>query len=195
MSIRVYLAGPEVFLPDARQQLDRKIALTRAAGLIPVAPGDLAIPETPDKKQRGLAISGIDEQLMLSADAIIANLTPFRGLGADPGTCYELGFMCARGKPAYAYTNVTANHFSRIADHYGGQITTDATGRQRGPDGLAIEDFEMVDNLMLHGGIERRGGIVMVGDSPAEARLTDLSAFERVLAIAAVALLAGSSDR
>lgn len=191
MSARVYLAGPEVFLPNARAQLDRKIALTRAAGLIPVSPGDVAIAEMPDHHARALEISRIDEELMFSADAIIANLTPFRGVGADPGTCYELGFMCAQGKPAYAYTNVAANHFSRIAGHYGGRIIIDATNRSRGSDGLAIEDFEMIDNLMLQGGIERRGGAVIVGDAPPEASLTDLAAFERVLAIAAAALLAG----
>ena len=38
--MKVYLAGPEVFLPNAREQLDRKIALTRTAGLVPVSPGD-----------------------------------------------------------------------------------------------------------------------------------------------------------
>ena len=34
MSVRVYLAGPEVFLPNAREVLDQKIALTKAAGLM-----------------------------------------------------------------------------------------------------------------------------------------------------------------
>ena len=29
----------------------------------------------------------------MQADAIIANLTPFRGPGADAGTVYELGYM------------------------------------------------------------------------------------------------------
>jgi hypothetical protein len=33
----VYFAGPEVFLANAREILDIKIALTRAAGLIPVS--------------------------------------------------------------------------------------------------------------------------------------------------------------
>jgi nucleoside 2-deoxyribosyltransferase len=189
MSVRVYLAGPEVFLPNAREQLDRKIALTRAAGLIPVSPGDVAIAEMPDHHARALEISRIDEELMFSADAIIANLTPFRGVGADPGTCYELGFMCARGKAAYAYTNVAANHFSRISDYYGGRLTADENGRRRGPDGLAAEDYSMIDNLMMHGGVERRGGVVVVGDAPLDAIYTDLAAFERVLAIAARALL------
>ncbi len=40
----VYLAGPEVFLPNAREILDLKAALTREAGLIPVSPGDLEFP-------------------------------------------------------------------------------------------------------------------------------------------------------
>ena len=93
----VYLAGPEVFLPNAREILDLKAALTREAGLIPVSPGDLEFPPTSSKWELGLAISAIDEKLMHGAHAIIANPTPFRGLAADTGTCFELGFMCARG--------------------------------------------------------------------------------------------------
>ena len=57
---------------------------------------------------------------MHSADAIIANLTPFRGIAADTGTCFELGFMCAQGKPAFAYTNVRADHGERTKAHYDG---------------------------------------------------------------------------
>jgi nucleoside 2-deoxyribosyltransferase len=189
VSGRVYLAGPEVFLPNAREVLDQKIALTKAVGLIPVAPGDLVIPEFPTKKQKGLAIGVHDEALMRSADAIIANLTPFRGIHADTGTCFELGFMCASGKPAFAYTNEGRGHFERTAAHYHGKIVRDASGRPWGPDGLAVEDFDMIDNLMMHGGVESRGGVVVVGNAPADALYTDMTAFERVLKIAAQALL------
>ena len=74
MSRKVYLAGPEVFLPNAREQLDIKIALTRAAGLIPVSPGDFVVPPQPTKRLFGCAISEIDEKMMDAADAIIANM-------------------------------------------------------------------------------------------------------------------------
>ena len=191
MSVRVYLAGPEVFLPNAREVLDQKIALTMAAGLIPVAPGDLVIPEYPTKKQKGLAISAHDEALMRSGDAIIANLTPFRGIHADTGTCFELGFMCALGKPAFAYTNDARGQFERTAEHCDGKIVRDASGRPRGPDGFAVEDFDMIDNLMMHGGVESRGGVVVVGNAQAHALYTDMTAFTQVLAIAAKALLKG----
>jgi len=140
----VYLAGPEVFLPNAREILDLKAALTREAGLIPVSPGDLEFPQTDSKWELGLAISAIDEKLMHGAHAIIANLTPFRGLAADTGTCFELGFMCAQGKPAFAYTNVRADHAERTRAHFNGEWYADAEGCPRGPDHILIEDLEHV---------------------------------------------------
>ena len=186
MSIKVYLAGPEVFLANAREQLDRKIALTRAAGLTPVSPGDFVIPPQPTRRQFGHAISEIDERMMDSADAIIANLTPYHGVSADVGTCYELGYMCAQGKLAYAYTNVAADMKTRTVAHYDGDVFTDATGRLRGRrDGLSIEDVEMVDNLMMQGGVERRGGQVIVHDAPADELYTDTTAFEECLRLLA----------
>ena len=189
VNIRIYLAGPEVFLPDAPEILRQKETLSRAAGFIPVAPGDAKIPADLPKHDRGLAISEYDEQLMDSSDAIIANLTPFRGLGADPGTAYELGYMCAKGKPAFAYTNDAHDHYARIVQHYGGNITHTARDQPRGPDGLAVEDFDMIDNLMLHGGVARRSGVVVVGNASANQRYNDMAAFSETLAKAAEALL------
>ena len=186
MSVKVYLAGPEVFLPNAREQLDRKIALTKAAGLIPVSPGDFVIPPQPTRRQFGHAISEIDEKMMDSADAIIANLTPYHGVSADVGTCYELGYMCAQGKLAYAYTNVAADMKTRTVAHYEGEVFTDANGRlRRRRTGLSVEDVDMIDNLMMQGGIERRGGQVVIHDAPPDQLYTDTTAFEICLKLLA----------
>lgn len=184
----VYLAGPEVFLLNAREILDLKIRLTREAGLVPIAPGDLELPKTDSKLELGLAISRIDEELMNRSDAIIANLTPFRGIAADTGTCFELGYMCAQGKAAFAYTNVKADHGERTRGYFNGEWTTDAAGLPRGPDGMLIEDMGFVDNLMMHGGVVNRGGAVVAGDAPKGAEFTDMTAFREILAIAARAL-------
>jgi len=189
MTKKIYLAGPEVFLPNAREMLDLKASLAREAGFTPLSPGDLQIPPADTRVGHGCNINAVDERMMLEADAVIANLTPFRGIAADTGTSYELGFMCALGKPVFAYTNIAANHFTRIKAHYGGVATLDETGRYRGPDGLSIENFDMVDNLMLHGGILRRDGVIIVGDAPEEALYTDLEAYRRCLAAAAEKLL------
>ncbi|MEO5326571.1 nucleoside 2-deoxyribosyltransferase [Mesorhizobium sp. CC13] len=183
--MKVYLAGPEVFLPNAREVLDRKIDLTRRYGFTPVSPGDLEVPAIDTKRGKGLAISSINERLMMSADMIIANLTPFRGVAADVGTAFELGFMCARDCPAYAFSNVVGDHFTRVAALHDGDIRPDAHGRPRGPDGLAVEDFDMVDNLMLDGGIAVRGGTVVTRKVDPGKLYTDHQAFEECLRLAA----------
>ncbi|ACM28558.1 nucleoside 2-deoxyribosyltransferase [Agrobacterium sp. SHOUNA12C] len=190
--MRAYLAGPEVFLPNAREILDRKIALARSYGFTPVSPGDLVVPETETKRQRGLAISAINESLMLSADLIIANLTPFRGVAADVGTAFELGFMCARGCPAFAFSNSTKSHFERVSRFYGGSIHLGDDGRYRGTDGMSLENFDMVDNLMLDGGIESRSGTIITREVEPDRLFLDLTAFEECLQVAADRLLAGA---
>lgn len=181
MPMKIYVAGPEVFLPNARAVMAEKTALCRKYGFEAICPGDLDIPPSDSKKGFGLAISKVDEEMMDSADAVIANLTPFRGIAADVGTCFELGYMCAQGKRVAAYTNVAASHYQRTLDFYGGQISEAADGYRRGPDGLAVEDFEMIDNLMMHGGVERRGGPVVVHQAAADALYTDLTGFETCL--------------
>ena len=186
--MKVYLAGPEVFLPNAVEIQKEKAALARAAGFAPLVPGDLEIPPAPTKHERGLAIYAVDEGMMLASDMIIANLTPFRGISADVGTVFELGFMCALGKPVFAYTNMAKNHFTRIHDHYAGAVELADDGRYRGPDGLSVENFDMIDNLMLHGSILRRGGGVIVGDATPDELYTDLTAFKECLKLAAAKL-------
>lgn len=187
--MKVYLAGPEVFLPDARTILDRKIEITRTYGFVPVSPGDLQVPASVTGRARGIAISEVNERLMLSADFIIANLTPFRGISADVGTVYELGFMCARGCPAYAFSNTQLGYFERVTGYYAGDIRTDEAGAPRGPDGLKVENYGLCDNLMLDCGIEsRKGSIIRHAAAPGEL-YTDLTAFERCLATAASQLL------
>ncbi len=184
--MKVYLAGPEVFLPNAVEIQREKAALARAAGFTPLVPGDLEIPPAATKHERGLAIYAVDEGMMMACDMIIANLTPFRGISADVGTVFELGFMCGRGKHAYAYTNTSRSYYERILnDHYMGEAALRADGRMAGPDGISIEDFDMADNLMLDGGVLRRDGTLVQREVPEAARLTDLEAFKECLAIAA----------
>ena len=189
--MKLYLAGPEVFLPNARAVLDQKAAMARAYGFEPICPGDVTIEPAPTRHAFGLKISATDEGFMNAADGIIANLTPFRGIAADPGTVFELGYMCASAKLVAAYTNVTESHYARTVAYYDGQITVDAAGHKRGPDGLSLEDFDMFENLMLHGGIERRGGHICIHRAAEHELYTDLTGFEDCLK--AVALKVGKA--
>lgn len=44
-----------------------------------------------------------DVGLLDAADAVLANLDFFRGAEPDSGTCFEVGYAIARGKPVYGY--------------------------------------------------------------------------------------------
>ncbi len=184
--MKIYLAGPEVFLPNAKDVLRQKVELARKYGFEPLAPGDNQIDLSGTPRERGFQINGFDEALMDASDGIIANLTPFRGPGADAGTCYEVGYMCAQGKAAFAYSNDPRNYFDRVSDIHGGNLQADADANKIfDPHDLAVENFDMPENLMLVGGIERRGGKVITHAAPENMRYTDLTAFEECLRLMA----------
>ena len=53
---------------------------------------------------------------------------------------------------------------------------------------MMIETMGFADNLMLHGGVLNRGGVVVVGDAAEDRLYTDMEAFKSVLALAAIKL-------
>ena len=183
--MRVYLAGPEVFLPDAVEIGQRKVEMCQRHGMIGLFPLDLDAPSGP---ATSAAIFGACLSAMREADAVIANLTPFRGVGADPGTAFELGFMLALGKPVFGYTNDPAAHLERVRAGYGPLALK---GDQLwASDGNAVEDFELFDNLMLAEALAVHGPGVFVPPEPVLDPARDLSTFERCAAHAADVLRA-----
>jgi nucleoside 2-deoxyribosyltransferase len=177
----IYLAGPEVFLPDAREIGRRKCALCASYGFEGLFPLDGAV-DAPPGLATALAIYRGNLAMMRAADAIIANLTPFRGPGADPGTAFELGFMAALGRPVLAYSNDPRSLLDRVAAEQ--PLRRRADGAWADADGMAVEDFELADNLMLEGALRGAGVSVLVQACDPAARFTDLAAFERCLGLA-----------
>ena len=49
MPLKLYIAGPEVFLPNAREVMKQKTALCHKYGFEAICPGDLDIPPSPTK--------------------------------------------------------------------------------------------------------------------------------------------------
>lgn len=139
----VYLAGPDVFLPDAMAVGRAKAEICREAGLQALYPLDAELEldwETTPKPVLAQAIFQSNCAMIARADAVLANLTPFRGPSADAGTVWEVGYAHAMGKPVFGYSNVAAAFAAR----------TRAFVASR-PDGLQVEDFDLQsDNLMLH---------------------------------------------
>ena len=178
--MKIYLAGPDVFLPDAVEIGMRKTAICRRYGLTGLYPLDNAV----DIGAAGasMAIFKGNEAMMDAADAIIANLTPFRGPGADPGTVYELGYIAGRQKLCLGYSNNPSTYGARTRLF----TTVTASGaRLVDAEGLEVEDFGLSDNLMMIHALDRHGrALVTPRQKPADI-WRDLTAFERCVRLAA----------
>ena len=182
---RVYLAGPDVFLPDAVDIGRRKVELCARLGLTGLYPLDNAIDLA--AKDASLRIFRGNENMMIEADAIIANLTPFRGPGADPGTVYELGYMAGLGKPCLGYSNDPSSYADRVR-----RFTEVKSRDERLVDaqGLTVEDFGLADNLMMIHALDLHGcALVTPRQIPADV-WHDLGAFETCVRMAAERLAA-----
>ncbi len=175
---RIYLAGPEVFLPDAMAVGRAKVELAREAGFEGLFPLDqqLGLEGLP-KLEQARRISLANEALMRSCDLLIANLTPFRGVSMDSGTAFEVGFMRALGRPVLGYSNVPGDYRARAKAFRARGIPP---GDCDAP-GFEIEDFGMAENLMIAVAILESGGSVIEGSAPAGAEMADLAAFARSL--------------
>ena len=157
-TMRIYLAGPDVFHPDAAGRAARMKAACAAAGhqgVFPLDPPPGPLPQGAEWLRIHLA----NEAHIRGCDAMIANITPFRGVSADPGTAWEMGFMRALGRAVWAWSDDARDLAARVT-----------------PDGLLVEDFGLTDNLMLEGGVVLSGGAVFRGPGAFGACLQALGA-------------------
>ncbi len=173
---RIYLAGPEVFLPDAAEIGLRKKMLCEKFGFVGLFPLDNEFAGVVDRIDEEIFAANL--VLMREAVAGIFNLTPFRGVNADPGTAFELGFFIALGKPVFAYTNRAEDYFDRVAESFGAHRTPD--GDFRDADDLAIENFGNADNLMLDAALKQQGRVI-VRPAASLPGLDDLTGFSACL--------------
>jgi nucleoside 2-deoxyribosyltransferase len=179
--MKIYLAGPDVFLPDAVEIGRRKAAICARHGLIGLYPLDNTIDIA--AADASLAIFKGNEAMMDAADAIIANLTPFRGPSADAGTVYELGYMAGRGKLCFGYSNDPALYPERVARSHA--VTKAAAGHLIDHDGLTVEDFGLPDNLMMIHTLDLRGATLVTPRLRPQDIWHDLASFEACVALAA----------
>jgi nucleoside 2-deoxyribosyltransferase len=180
--MKIYLAGPDVFLPDALDIGRRKRDICERHGVTGLYPLDNTVNLA--ARDSSLQIFKGNEAMMDAADAIIANLTPFRGPGADPGTAYELGYMAGRGKLCLGYCNDPALYLERVARFT--RVTSSADKRLIDNDGLTVENFGLPDNLMMIHALDLHGRPLVMPPAKPDDIWHDLTAFE-----ACVRLVAG----
>jgi nucleoside 2-deoxyribosyltransferase len=169
LEAHAYLAGPDVFFPDARTIGQRKKEALARVGIEGHFPFDNELPKEAfkDPKKAANLIAEANERMMLDCckegriGIILANMTPFHGPSMDVGTSFEVGFMSALAatKPnviVIGYTDDPRLFEVRVRDDvYGGkQNVREKDGALIGPDGRTIEAFGCAENLMIVHAIE-----------------------------------------
>ena len=139
MSALIYLAGFDVFRPDAVEHGRYLKSLCARHGLEGLYPFDNEVP--PDLAPAATAelICGMNIAMLRRCTAVLANLNVFRGLEPDSGTVFEVGMAVALGKPVWAYFETTGS-LRELVPH-------DANGFDAW--GMQVEDFGLPRNLML----------------------------------------------
>jgi len=142
---RIYLAGPDVFRPDAAEHGRRVVALCAQHGFEAVFPLESALPTGLPPQALARHIYQANIAHIAACDAVVANLEFFRGPEPDSGTCFEVGYAIALGKPVVGYVPDSGSFAERIRQrhpHAVGDGLVDAAGWQ-------LEEFGLPLNLML----------------------------------------------
>lgn len=162
----IYLAGPDLWFPDARDHDRRRKALCEAAGFEGVSPLDAEVSDTEASELLAREVYADTAARIRRADALIANLTPWRGPGADASTAFAAGFASGLNKPVFAYMNLT----SEDEGDYRGRVemmlgaAPDGEGIWRDGWNCEVEDFGLPETMMLWA--EARRFFVVVTPDP-----------------------------
>ena len=143
--VKVYIAGPDVFLPEPQAVGERLKNVARRHGFEPLFPLDNAI-DLKATENPSLAIFEGNRAMIDAADVVVANLNAFRGAEPDSGTVWEVAYAIGRGKPVIGYVASEMSMRERVL-----RLEGAAGGAAKGcdRDGMSIEDFGHPLNLML----------------------------------------------
>ena len=160
---KLYLAGPEVFLPNATEMAEKQRQLCEKYGFISLHPMDNNINLSDQSMQTAVQIYRSDVSQIRECNIVVANCNTFRGMLMDDGTAYEIGYGNALGKPAYGYIASLNSLAERTRSQYPCRQLADGTTIDQ--DGyLVTDDFGTSINLMMQCGMLDTGGRLVEGD-------------------------------
>lgn len=137
LPFKIYIAGPDVFMPDPVERGEQLKSIVRSFGYTPLFPLDNEIIQSEDLSKD---IFTGNVKMIQQADIIIANLNAFRGHEPDSGTVWEIGYAHALNKRIIGYTNDIRPMKTKI---------NPGTNSIHDKNGWRIEDFGHPNNLMI----------------------------------------------
>lgn len=162
MRARLYLAGPEVFLPNAKEHAEVQRALCIKYDFEPLHPMDNNLDLGNRDIKTALRIYNGDVKQIRRCDIVVANCNGFRGVCMDDGTAYELGYGNALQKPSYGYICELTDLVTRTVRDYPCRNDVDPPIDREGY--AVVDAFGTSINLMMQCGMLWHRGRLVEGD-------------------------------
>lgn len=136
---KIYLAGFDVFRPDAVSHGAHLKELCAKSGMMGMYPFDNEIPDGLSGAPAADLICKMNIDMIQRCDAVLVNINNFRGSEPDSGSVFEFGYATALNKPVWGYCSDLRQMVDKIPC---------------GPDcidenGYHVENFGLSHNLML----------------------------------------------
>ena len=157
---RIYIAGPDIYHPQSLEIAETKKNICERYGLEGVVATDfLAGVQFVGKAADAAPLFRERLKIIQGCDALIADMTPFRGPSMDPATAFEMGAMVGLGKPVAGYTLDPTPYADRMARFHAeiDESLMRVGPRLVGPNGFTIEDFTLPEAVTIAGAAMSRG--------------------------------------
>lgn len=159
---KIYLAGPEVFLPDSMRVLEKHKSICKKYGFEGLSPFDGEVTSEVGL-ERAKKIYLENCKLIRSCNLVVVNCNSFRGALVDDGSSFEIGYARALGKIIFGYIQSKRPLLELVQ----AKIPTSphTSGYRVDNDGYLLnEDFGNSINLMLEFSILESGGRLIEGN-------------------------------
>ncbi|MBP9885429.1 MAG: nucleoside 2-deoxyribosyltransferase [Leptospiraceae bacterium] len=170
---KIYIAGPEVFLPDSIRVLEKHKAICKKYGFEGLSPFDGEVTnESGLERARKIYLENC--QLIRACDIVVVNCNSFRGALVDDGSSFEVGFAKALGKIIFGY--IQARKILPELVQTKVPTSPHSSGYRVDNDGYLLnEDFGNSINLMLEFSILESGGQLVEGNFEDVIRVISMS--------------------
>lgn len=150
--LKIYIAGPDVFLKNALEDLNKKKDFCQENGFIGMIPfdGNVDFSQSNEKIREDIYKANIE--MIQDCDIVIANINNFRHNEQDAGTIFEIGYGVALKKKVYGYSSDTRTVIEKTAEVDSGYYVENS--QYYDSNNMLIEGFDANFNIMINESVE-----------------------------------------
>ena len=149
---KIYIAGPDVFLKNAVEDLNKKKLLCEENNFIGLIPFDANVDFSQPNNKIRKDIYEANIKMIQETDIVIANMNNFRHNEQDAGTIFEIGFAVALNKKVYIYSDDSRTVVEKTTQCDDKSYQED--GQYYDSNDILIEGFDAKFNIMINEPVE-----------------------------------------